>query len=298
MFTAGMVLSINTFFYAMDYDWVPCQVTAWVYTMTINACIILYTQRAWILLFRFEITENLCVLNQMKRSGCSAEEMAAKEGWFLRNRDRIRPPSLFLWLLIDYGLQIAFLSTATVLDPASNQRSCNARDNTVKTLYYTSLLMAPRAILLIILAWKLRSKGMDNFMFKTELKYIGLIVLTNALASPLLNAIYSPVNWDFWTGWIATIATFWPSVLKPVKCSYDEERRHNTELPMDLSNLRTILKLDVGFKSFLDFLTTEFSTENLLCWRELDEWLTQAEASKRKEETQGKQTITDVRKGE
>jgi len=63
-------------------------------------------------------------------------------------------------------------------------------------------------------------------------------------------------------------------VLIPLKGSYEEQKRQSQ--PVDLGKLRPILSHDVGFKSFYEFLTTEFSTENLLCWREVDEWIATA----------------------
>jgi len=40
----------------------------------------------------------------------------------------------------------------------------------------------------------------------------------------------------------------------------------------DFSQLQNLLTSEQGFNSFLAFLTKEFSTENLLCWRDLHEW--------------------------
>jgi len=72
---------------------------------------------------------------------------------------------------------------------------------------------------------------------------------------------------------VAIFLTLIPSVIIPLKASYTEESKLKEIGAIDLTNLREIIKNDIGFKSFLDFLTTEFSTENLLCWRELSEWL-------------------------
>jgi len=80
MFAAGIYLGLFSIIGVFDYDFVPCEVTAWISNLSINTCTILYTQRAWILLFRFEITANLRILDEMKHSGATTEEFTKKRG--------------------------------------------------------------------------------------------------------------------------------------------------------------------------------------------------------------------------
>jgi len=128
--------------------------------------------------------------------------------------------------------------------------------------------------LIIILAYKLRSKGSENFGFKSELKWVGLLTLLSVLIPVALAPIGSE-HWGYWGGWVSAVLITLPSVLSPLRQSYKEEARSKVQ-EINLDNLRSILKSEQGFKTFLNFVTTEFSTENLFCWRELDEWIKRA----------------------
>jgi len=138
---------------------------------------------------------------------------------------------------------------------------------------YNNYLFGVRAILIIILAWKLRSKGKDNFMFKNELKWVGIITVLSVVIPPGLSVISPQIPWGYWGGWISGTASWFPSIFRPLKQSYEEENRRKQNNEINLENLRSILNSENGFKSFLEFLVTEFSTENLFCWRDLHEWI-------------------------
>jgi len=278
VYAAGIAIASCTFFGVFDYDWVPCELTAWLAEISLHACILLYTQRAWILLFRFEITENLCLLDQLRRTGASTKKLKKTEGWYLRNRHRIQLAHLIVWFAIDSTLMIILFGITTIYDPKSWHRSCSYSDLSVLTLNVSQYLVALRGLGIMVLAWKLRSKGWDNFMFKNELKWIGIVILAYAVVTEIAALAYPSFPWNIWTGWVAIVATWWPAVLRPLYESYEEEKRN--QIPqMDLQNLRSILNRNIGFQSFLEFLTTEFSTENLLCWRDLSEWAEMATAS-------------------
>jgi len=272
MYAVGIFLGLSELNESLPNNSIPCDFTAWIGVLTVNSCVILYTQRAWILLFRFEITENLYLLNQMKQSGLKQEEIKKNENWFLRNRHRMRSSQLILWLCIDYICQIIFLTLTTIFDP-SKKYSCLSSDSSVLSIYYNNYMLGCRGILVIILAWKLRSKGYDNLLFKSELKWIGCLQILNFLVPTILRLVYPSIPWVFWARMISTIAIFWPGILRPLKLSYEEENRRKNSSEINLNNLRSILNQEIGFKSFLDFLATEFSTENLLCWRDVNEWV-------------------------
>jgi len=125
----------------------------------------------------------------------------------------------------------------------------------------------------------------DSCQVKQELKLTGIGAILNATVTFLLAAAIPTINWSFWIGAIASFASLIIALIIPIARSY--KFQDSTETIIDMNDLRSILKRDAGFKAFLAFLTTEFSTENLLCWRECEEWLVAAEKTRVAETSRG-----------
>jgi hypothetical protein len=184
-----------------------------------------------------------------------------------------------VWIIADYTIQTIYLLYATfAVDPAIRQPgNCELFPSSLNVFTWNTYLFGPRAIIVAWLAWRLKSKAADAFRMKTELKLVGAVVVLDifivvivAKAAPELSNTH---HLQFWIGIVAAFASIPFGFIVPV---YDFYRFRAEQLAIaqnNLTHLSGVLASDIGFRALLDFLTTEFSTENLFCWRDAHEFI-------------------------
>jgi len=118
----------------------------------------------------------------------------------------------------------------------------------------------------------------DGFMIKEELRYTGLVGVLAVVPWVIFNNVLKEINRDTFPfstlvlliaiSFALGLSTFWPlyrSIYKPPVLE-------DLHVPDNIRTLSGLLSDPDGFTSFKLFLSKEFSVENILFWKEVEEF--------------------------
>ena len=246
-------------------DEYPCLLNVWssyIGTLILLNC---YVIRCMILSFKYFITQ------EMLRAG--GHKALDESNFFVRNRKwgDLGALSRAFGLLTFFLLIPPLVLTLTVEEVRNeNGDGCEKRwGDVVLAGYFAGYL-----IIFVFFGWNLRSV-VDGFKIKEELRFTGIVGIVAVIPWFIFNSLLEKVNNEVFpfstlvlllTIIVAFAAsTFWPlyrSLFRPPAVSLN--------VPENINTLEGLLSDDEGFTSFKEFLSKEFSVENLLFWKEVD----------------------------
>lgn len=118
----------------------------------------------------------------------------------------------------------------------------------------------------------------DAFMIKEELRFTALVGVLAVLPWFLFNNAFRDVNvnvFPFSTLVLVLAVTFamGASTFYPLYRSvYSPPPLDDLNVPADMATLRGLISDPDGFESFKEFLSKEFSVENILFWKEVEDF--------------------------
>lgn len=229
--------------------------------------------------------------------GPSARRIAAT--YFLKRRRFGEKP--FLWRLYAITLlvhgSVWFSGVIILID------SCDY--HTLETVI--AGLVFIYLCLWVVLAYKLKKTGRDNFGFKEELGLSAVFAFSAIVIWSVYGNLPATIDWDEnvfalsdLLPMLAAVPALYVSIWRPVYISYKSERESealkrkmeqeaNAKAKMQsrrrsehLSKLtlRELLGTEIGFDTFKQFLQSEFSVENISFWRRINQYKIEGESNK------------------
>jgi len=245
-------------------DSYPCSFNIWSsYIGTIALCNV-YLWRCWTLYFAFRMTQQRIESKDVD-----------KFPFFLRHRSLVTGPFLS-----------KFLGTVTVILLTPVAILVEDHDDIFSTLgdkacvWYWGRYLLPiyffvYALIFSWFAWTLRSVQ-DNFQIQSELKWTGAAAMLTIIPWVVFNTAAKDFNDDvfpistlcllFTVFFLFVLSTAWPlyrSIWQPPE---------PLTLAPSLDTLVALLNNEAGLKSFQEFLTKEFSVENLQFFLAVEEY--------------------------
>lgn len=255
-------------------DSYPCVLNVWSSFIGLIVICNAYAWKCWVLYFKFNLTHQ-------RLNNNSLEEQAE---FFLRHQRFTSGPFLFK---IFGSLTSAMLLGPALIVVSSNEISDGTGDKMCEWGQGRAILMAYAMVYVVVFAWftwKLRFVS-DGFWITREIHLTGCFAAVGILLWFIFNfeGFDSLVRVNEGVFPISTFAmslcsfsVFTVSTLVPLHKSlwYNEERRQSGNMLMetDLKTFDGVLKFDAGIKSFMSFLTKEFSVENIIFYMAVEDY--------------------------
>lgn len=142
-----------------------------------------------------------------------------------------------------------------------------------------ALIVGVYILAFMYLSFNLKSVN-DNFQIKSELKITGLVACVGVVGWTVFNLDrFESLNDSFPLSTLMLLVSgttvFVMSTVIPLKRSYLEGEHMDTGPVLDsssLSSLKDIIAQEAGRANFEQFLVKEFSVENMLFWREVNDF--------------------------
>jgi len=233
--------------------------------------------RAWYLLFKGEIQRNLKTNPESK-------------GWYLRNRHMITTKWLLKFSAAYYVVVIGVGILCMVSDNTTYVPNDPCPSGTLFA-YVCSVWIIIDLIVVCFFAKKIHSVEHDSFAIQKELKRVGIFTVVALIFWQIETALLTPdatnyyVVSDFDNCFIVFVDLLWVTFL-PLKATYNPLHAPNrkslssSKKPLsrgsarsyDSSSLEAVLANPVGYQDFFGFLAKEWSTENLLFWKQVNDY--------------------------
>lgn len=261
----------------------PCLFNMW--TTWIGTIVLFntYLWRCWSLYFTFHLT-------QEKLETKSWEKLP----WYTRNRHYTSGPflvrlfgTLFVLLLLPCGILNALFSDDLGQRwmfkypnrPVGLQLDPNCFCEKKGTDYVLAAYILVYIIVFVYFSFSLRTV-VENFRIKAEFKATAIIGISAAILWIIFNQVGSLKDdnsrvFPFSTLFLALgiLAAFSASTLFPLLKSYSSQTvKVVADVPDDISSLSALLSTEMGIQSFTAFLKTEFSVENVLFYKEVQQY--------------------------
>jgi len=243
----------------------PCLLNLWSGFIGLLILFNTYMWRSWTLYFIFGLTQER--IQNVKK----ADSFFLKHRWLLNND----------FLVQFFGTLTVVLALPCGLITATDRSLVSARGINCSRGLGDSFLAAYVALYLFfffIMANKLR-QVVDGFKIKEELRNTGIvaivvfipwIVFNNAKSAKYVNDEVFPFSTFFLL--VGVSVTLGLSTIWPLYLSYFAPPMIEDAYSSDLSTLHGLLQDKVGLASFKQFLTKEFSVENILFYEEIEEY--------------------------
>jgi len=269
----------------------PCALDYWFNSMFSYSGMDLSALRMVRLLFHFEITKNIVELNNAKKNGTLTEW---KPNWYLQHRWMMYPKFLYslIGCLWSFYIIVNILITAANPSWRSLEHCPNLSQGSPIALGWFVLVVTCHFIFAGFLALKLRAHKRDAYSFQLEvflsvwITIIGffcyLITIFSGKSSPIVyRCIFCTITFsgivlaELWP-WVASeryklTAAYRPVALAP-SGSYCAPASSSEDSSTVGHGLRDLITNEQGYEMFMDYLKTEFSSENLLFYREVVEF--------------------------
>lgn len=262
-------------------EW-PCSLTLWGGQLGSIALCNAYIWRCWVLYFTFNLTqqrlENRKIDEEVKAGKPPSDPLTVKRYFFIKHRHLIRSPFLIKFL---GSISVVMMLPCAILSATNKEIAITTGDSCNRAWgdYVLASYMLVFLVIFIFFAYTLRGAH-DGFYIRQELKLTGTLSIPTVFVWLLFNnvGVFKTINntvFPFSTlsftacGCLALIfSTLWPlfrSIFQPPVL-------HRLDIANDLGTLEGILRDEEGHRSFQKFLTKEFSVENILFWREIEEF--------------------------
>jgi len=255
-----VILSVQRFV-ADDY---PCMLNVWGSYIGTLVLLNAYLWRCWTLYFNFYQTQA-----KLENKGLSSLPPLLRKKTYIRGEFSMKfLGTLTCLLMLPCGLLVA---TNENLFGQIGQ-TCDKDSLDFLLAAYVIAYIA----LLIFFAFTLRAV-VDNFMIKTELKLTGIVGILAFVPWAVFNNFAKSINDDvfpFSTMFLtlAVMGALCLSTFMPLYRSlYQSPTLELDVIPGDYSTLNGLLRTREGLESFKQFLTKEFSVENIMFWVDVHE---------------------------
>lgn len=242
-----------------------------------------YTIRAWLLLFRCKVHE--AYVRRRKNNDRSAEEVKlVDENWYTTNVNRMRPKFLVQLAALDYIVSIVSTMIGfwamdwdqhgSILDgdwPTTELADCPGCPDGARVWAFIIFFIIIHCLVLVYLAIKLRSVYADGLMIRKEFIVTGAGVVAIGCLYGVLTLIFSlsniKVGMGPFLGAIGLGILLGGSTFMPLWYSYVEERQKEEDDRI-IEGLREVIQKKQQRDALLEFLKSEFSTENLFFYED------------------------------
>eukprot|EP01006_Ploeotia_vitrea_P039096 TRINITY_DN66311_c4_g4_i2.p1 TRINITY_DN66311_c4_g4~~TRINITY_DN66311_c4_g4_i2.p1 ORF type:complete len:556 (-),score=324.22 TRINITY_DN66311_c4_g4_i2:198-1865(-) len=223
----------------------------------------LYLARCWTLWFNYNLTLKML-----------AGKSTLENNFFLRNKHLISLPIItrvlaVVTFILMLPCVVLSITDSEIADLSGDE--CSRKWGDVVLSVYVALYV----VLFLGFALNLR-QVVDGFRIKEELRVTGVISILAVIPWFLFNNVWESANNSTFpfstlalivaiiTAFVAS--TVWPlyrSIVRPPSLDH-------LNIPDNVSSLDGLLTVPEGFQSFKEFLSREFSVENLLFWQEVE----------------------------
>lgn len=252
--------------------WCPCFLEGVLHmctTVVASCACSLYALRV---LFKFEIAQNLRLIAKL---GGVRLPTAKDVGWFLRHRRFVKPVFL-AQLAAAHSVPLVLVAILYLFaEPAHLLETCARSKPGMDMMWWTSTIVTMLdAIFCLCCALKISNFKEDGMGYKSELLVTFLSSSIGILALILVSYLGpGPLR----AGSIVTIfilmAQSGSAMIVPLAIAL----KPTLILDVNLLDLEDVLASSVGRPSFLAFLASEFSVENLLFWEAVGVYKAEAE---------------------
>lgn len=281
LITFVVVLCVQRIF---DEDY-PCWLNVWQQFIGIILLLNVYVIRCWILYFNYNHTQWLLSNNRGftrltdHQDDDDSKDVVDEARHDLEQQEqdfffRYKKFTDMTWLSRAMVVVLIILLIPAIIITAADEdirttsgdEDCDKKWADIVLVVYVCVYVA----IFSFFAIKMR-QVVDGFKIKEELRFTGVICIVGLIPWFLFNTVFEDVNIDtfpFSTLIVLIItcaaliaSTGWPlyrSIYKPPNLQF--------HIPDDISSLESLLGDEKGFQSFKEFLTREFSVENLLFW--------------------------------
>jgi len=259
-------------------DSYPCLLNLWSGFVGLLILFNTYMWRCWVLYFIFGVTQER--LLGIKKG----------DSFFLKNRYAINNE----FLVQAFGTLTVVLAWPCGVITAADRNLAGLRGNNCNRGTGDAVLAVYVAVYLAVFftfAYKLR-QVVDGFKIKEELALTGFIAIACAIPWIAFNNFAKQINNDvfpFSTFFLllGVAAAFGLSTLWPLFLSYFAPPSMEEGDGGDLTTLTGLLNDKEGLTSFKQFLTKEFSVENILFYEEIEEYRTKKRNGQREQDLIG-----------
>lgn len=251
------------------HDYYPCIVNIWAGYVGTVVLFNTYLWRGWTLYFTFHLTQQK--LMQLDE---------ADAPYFIRHRHYVSTSFLMKVMIT---ITILLLLPAAILT-ATHPTLLTQYGDGCNKVWGDTLLAIYVAIYVCIfcyLAWHLRGVA-DNFKIKTELKITGVTGIVAVIPWFIFNNVFEHTNstvFPFSTLFLilCIVTAFVTSTIWPLYTSFvdkDAMRYETVETNTAYHTLSGLLQSTSGVEAFMQFLTKEFSVENILFYFDVEQFRT------------------------
>lgn len=241
-----------------------------------------YTIRAWLLLFRCKVHE--AYVHQRKNERPAEEVKLVDQNWYTTNVHRMRPKFLVQVASMDYivGILSTMIGFWTLdRDPHGaildgnwddiKNKDCPGCPSGAKVWGFIIFFIVLHCLLLVYLAFKLRSVYADGLMIRKEFMVTGVGMVIIGFLYGVLTLIFNAVDVGFgmgpFLGALGVALLLGGSTFMPLYYSYVAERQKDEDDRI-IEGLREVIQKKQQRDALLEFLKSEFSTENLFFYED------------------------------
>jgi hypothetical protein len=252
-------------------DSYPCYLNLWAsYVGTLVLCNT-YLIRCFHLFFKYFLTQE-----KLNRS-LEIDKGGLDDSFFIRYRN---------WTNVSFlaKIQIAFLLLllipCAVLSYTNASELRGAGGDNCDKAWGNDLLAAYAAgyiLLFLAFGWNLR-QVVDGFMIKQELRFTAFIGVAVVIPWFIFNNVFQSVNTSVFpfSTFVILVGIFFAMAastgLPLYRSIYKPLALDDLHVAEDIATLKGLLSDPDGFNSFKNFLSHEFSVENILFWREVEDF--------------------------
>lgn len=248
---------------------ISCAVNSAISSLAYFVVIVVYMQRALKVLFRFEIQAAIDSFRHLAKEQQTIEALeTGRGGWYFRHVKLVRNKYSFGYFFV------AFVIFGVVnLIVALTQELVCSDFNVLDYVNWVFDIFV--SIFAVIVAYKMSRHPNDAFGIKRDLKWAGAfsIVLT-VLSIGGHSAVDTKTADDenFFNAMVTVVTMLFLVSLSGYKQMYFLHKLDKELEEPDYASLESLLKMDSGYESYLNYLKTEFSAENLLFWQAVEDF--------------------------